>query len=616
MRAICATAASSSISPATSAATARASPSYAAATTRCFVATGVYRARDLTVPGCGLPGIVPALDFLTASNRKGLGDNVPAFDDGTLDAAGKHVVVIGGGDTAMDCVRTAVRQGARSVKCLYRRDRANMPGSHARGRQRRGGGRRVRLAFGARGLPRRRRVEARARAPDAARTRRMHPAARRPRSSPGSTFRLDADLVIQALGFDPEDMPGLFGEPDLKVSRWGTIQIDWSTHDDQPARACSPAATSCAAPRLWSGGCATAATQPRASTPGWRPAVSPRTTWPWPREVPTMSTASTRRACPLARRRRAPGRARPVRSCRRARRLRRGLRRRHRRPAAARGRGQGHRGAEGGLAPRGGRRRRQDRRRGRHARPDPAGLLPAQDQGRRAAPTSGSRSAWCSCRARASQQQEACRTIVESEVLRFGYGIRGWRQVPVDISVLGEKAAATRPEIEQIIIGNPKGADEDRFELDLYLIRRRIERQALAENIADFYICSLQLPLGDLQGHVPRRIAGLVLSRPPGRAVRVELRAVPPALFDQHLPGLEAGAALPHARPQWRDQHAARQRQLDEEPRDADGRRRVRRPQRGRQADHPAGRLGQRRARRVCEALVRAGRPRRWSRPC
>ena len=89
------------------------------------------------------------------------------------------------------------------------------------------------------------------------------------------------------------------------------------------------------------------------------------------------------------------------------------------------------------------------------------------------------------------QQQEACRSIVESEVLRFGYGVRGWRQVPVDTSVLGEKAAATRPEIEQIIVGNPAGRDEDRFELDLYLIRRRIERQALAENITDFYICSL-----------------------------------------------------------------------------------------------------------------------------
>ncbi|MGH6926863.1 MAG: NAD(P)-dependent oxidoreductase, partial [Dongiaceae bacterium] len=94
-----------------------------------LVACGVYKARDIQAPGVGVANIAPAMDYLTASNRKGLGDAVPAFDDGSLDAAGKHVVVIGGGDTAMDCVRTAVRQGAKSVKCLYRRDRANMPGS-------------------------------------------------------------------------------------------------------------------------------------------------------------------------------------------------------------------------------------------------------------------------------------------------------------------------------------------------------------------------------------------------------------------------------------------------------------------------------------------------------
>jgi glutamate synthase (NADPH/NADH) small chain len=94
-----------------------------------LIATGVYNSREIAVPGVGLDGIVQALTYLTASNRKGLGDAVPDFDDGTLDAAGKRVVVIGGGDTAMDCVRTAVRQGARSVKCLYRRDRENMPGS-------------------------------------------------------------------------------------------------------------------------------------------------------------------------------------------------------------------------------------------------------------------------------------------------------------------------------------------------------------------------------------------------------------------------------------------------------------------------------------------------------
>ncbi len=96
-----------------------------------LIASGVYKARDIQSPGVGLDNIVPALDYLIASNRKGLGDKVPAFDDGGLDAKDRKVVVIGGGDTAMDCVRTAVRQGARSVTCLYRRDRENMPGSRA-----------------------------------------------------------------------------------------------------------------------------------------------------------------------------------------------------------------------------------------------------------------------------------------------------------------------------------------------------------------------------------------------------------------------------------------------------------------------------------------------------
>ncbi|HZA66566.1 MAG TPA: glutamate synthase large subunit [Geminicoccaceae bacterium] len=87
--------------------------------------------------------------------------------------------------------------------------------------------------------------------------------------------------------------------------------------------------------------------------------------------------------------------------------------------------------------------------------------------------------------------QERCRTIVETEILGFGYSIIGWRQVPVDTSVIGEKAIATRPEIEQIIVGNPKGVSDDEFERELFLIRRRIENQVLAEHINDFYICSL-----------------------------------------------------------------------------------------------------------------------------
>ena len=97
-----------------------------------FIATGVYRPRDIDCPGLGLDGVVPALDYLTASNRNNLGDAVAGFDSGALDARGKRVVVVGGGDTAMDCVRTAVRQGAAAVTCLYRRDRANMPGSMRR----------------------------------------------------------------------------------------------------------------------------------------------------------------------------------------------------------------------------------------------------------------------------------------------------------------------------------------------------------------------------------------------------------------------------------------------------------------------------------------------------
>ena len=94
-----------------------------------LIATGVYKPRDIGGPGSGLPGIVPALDYLIASNRDNLGDAVPEFASGALNAKGKNVVVIGGGDTAMDCVRTATRQGAKSVKCVYRRDQANMPGS-------------------------------------------------------------------------------------------------------------------------------------------------------------------------------------------------------------------------------------------------------------------------------------------------------------------------------------------------------------------------------------------------------------------------------------------------------------------------------------------------------
>ena len=193
-----------------------------------LIATGVYRARDVAVPGVGLRNIVMAMDFLTASNRKGLGDAAPAFDDGQLDAAGKNVVVIGGGDTAMDCVRTAVRQGATSVKCLYRRDRANMPGSMREVNHAEEEGvefiwlssPQAFLGDGAVSGVRAQRM--RLGAPDAS-------GRQSPEPIEESSFTLDCDLAIKALGFDPEDLPTLFGEPELGVSRWGTVKADLRT---------------------------------------------------------------------------------------------------------------------------------------------------------------------------------------------------------------------------------------------------------------------------------------------------------------------------------------------------------------------------------------------------
>ncbi|MEC4594369.1 NAD(P)-dependent oxidoreductase [Nitrospirillum amazonense] len=190
-----------------------------------LIATGVYKARELEGPGSGVDGIVPALDYLTASNRTGLGDTVVDFENGRLNAKGKNVVVIGGGDTAMDCVRTAIRQGAKSVKCLYRRNRANMPGSQREVAHAEEEG--VEFVWQA--------------APDAflgdrqvtgVRAHRMHMGVadasgrQTPQPIEGSAFTLEADLVIKALGFDPEPLPTLFGEPGLKVSRWGTVMAD------------------------------------------------------------------------------------------------------------------------------------------------------------------------------------------------------------------------------------------------------------------------------------------------------------------------------------------------------------------------------------------------------
>jgi glutamate synthase (NADPH/NADH) small chain len=211
-----------------------------------LIATGVYKSRDLGGPGAESEGIVRAIDYLTASNRKGFGDDVPEFESGELDADGKNVVVIGGGDTAMDCVRTAVRQGAKSVKCLYRRDRENMPGSQREvanaeeegvefvwlsaphgftaGGAHAGAVRGVVIEGTREGkvagvIVNRMRLGA----PDAT-------GRRSPEIIEGADYVEEADLVIKALGFEPEELPTLWCVEGLEVTRWGTIKADFRTH--------------------------------------------------------------------------------------------------------------------------------------------------------------------------------------------------------------------------------------------------------------------------------------------------------------------------------------------------------------------------------------------------
>jgi len=192
------------------------------------IATGVYKARDISLPGSGVEGIVPALDYLTASNRKGLGDDVDAFDDGTLNAEGKNVVVVGGGDTAMDCVRTAVRQGAKSVKCLYRRDRKNMPGSLREVNNAEEEG----VDFVWLSAPKAFLGDGRVTGVKAIN---MHlgiadsTGRQVPVEIGGSEHDIPCDLAIKALGFDAEDIPALFDEPGLEVSRWGTVMTKLDT---------------------------------------------------------------------------------------------------------------------------------------------------------------------------------------------------------------------------------------------------------------------------------------------------------------------------------------------------------------------------------------------------
>tara|TARA_X000000950_G_scaffold141980_1_gene176110 strand:- start:57 stop:1502 length:1446 start_codon:yes stop_codon:yes gene_type:complete len=190
-----------------------------------LISTGVYKAREINIPGHNLQNIFPAMEFLTASNKKGLGDKVKLFDNGTLNAEGKNVVVIGGGDTAMDCVRTSVRQKAKSVKCLYRRDKENMPGSAREV----GNAIEEGVDFVWLTSPKSFIGNSKVEAVEVNKMKLGEPDSsgrRRPEVDLGSEYKISADLVIKSLGFDPENLPKLFNANELVVSQWGTIKID------------------------------------------------------------------------------------------------------------------------------------------------------------------------------------------------------------------------------------------------------------------------------------------------------------------------------------------------------------------------------------------------------
>ncbi len=193
-----------------------------------LIATGVYKSREINIPGQELKNIFPAMEFLTASNRKGLGDKVELFDNGTLNAEGKKIVVIGGGDTAMDCVRTAIRQKAKSVKCIYRRDKENMPGSSREVSNAEEEG----VEFVWLTSPKKFLGDTKVSGIELSKMQLGEPDAsgrRKPAIQDNSEYKIETDIVIKSLGFDPENIPKLFSAQELAVSKWGTIKIDLNT---------------------------------------------------------------------------------------------------------------------------------------------------------------------------------------------------------------------------------------------------------------------------------------------------------------------------------------------------------------------------------------------------
>ena len=188
-----------------------------------LVATGVYKARELDIDTSNINNSLPALDFLIESNRVGLGDT-PSSNK-YLNAKGKHIVVIGGGDTAMDCVRTAIRQKAKEVTCLYRRNKENMPGSAREVLNAEQEG----VKFNWLSVPSKlisSNSQASSLSYKVATLGEADESGRRKPVDTGVEKQIKSDLIIQALGFEPENLNSHF-KTNLELTSWNTIKVDF-----------------------------------------------------------------------------------------------------------------------------------------------------------------------------------------------------------------------------------------------------------------------------------------------------------------------------------------------------------------------------------------------------
>ena len=188
-----------------------------------LVATGVYKARKLDIETSNIENSLPALDFLIESNKIGLGDNPSSNKN--LNAKDKHVVVIGGGDTAMDCVRTAVRQNAKEVTCLYRRNKENMPGSAREVLNAEQEG----VKFNWLSVPSKLITDNKLASSLSYKIATLGEADETGRRKPidtGIEKQIKSDLIIQALGFEPEDLNSQF-KTNLELTSWNTVKVDF-----------------------------------------------------------------------------------------------------------------------------------------------------------------------------------------------------------------------------------------------------------------------------------------------------------------------------------------------------------------------------------------------------